>query len=510
MMATQDGKADIKDRMDFIGLDKESLLALSKVQGEIERHLPDALAGFYQKLATVPAVTRFFAEAGQMQRAEASQLDHWRAIATGKFDDAYVEASRRIGLRHAKIGLEPRWYIGGYGVIVDGLIRGVIKSYLGAERRTRRGLFSKATHSDRSEVADGMADAVTAIIKCVLVDIDMAVTVYFDKMMADSQARDRESAAKIEHAAELTGEVLQQLAGGDLTSRITADLDGGFAKIKSDTNAMADRFSNVMEQLQAASTQLRTATGEILSGANDLSTRTVRQAAAIEQTAASVEQLTNTVRENANSAKQASGLADRAAATAEAGGQVMQQVKGAMGNITDAANKIGAIIGMIDDIAFQTNLLALNASVEAARAGDAGRSFAVVAGEVRRLAEMAGSSSRDVKTLVDAALVAVKSGDELVTQASDVLDQLGDVVRESNHQMGAISEASATQSISLQEILGAIRQMDEMTQHNAALVEETNAAIEQAEAQASELDGIVDQFTLKPVTGQRGELRLVS
>jgi methyl-accepting chemotaxis protein len=123
---------------------------------------------------------------------------------------------------------------------------------------------------------------------------------------------------------------------------------------------------------------------------------------------------------------------------------------------------------------------------------------------------MAGSSSRDVKTLVDAALVAVKSGDELVTQASDVLDQLGDVVRESNHQMGAISEASATQSISLQEILGAIRQMDEMTQHNAALVEETNAAIEQAEAQASELDGIVDQFTLKPVTGQRGELRLVS
>jgi methyl-accepting chemotaxis protein len=329
-------------------------------------------------------------------------------------------------------------------------------------------------------------------------------------MMADSQARDRESAAKIEHAAELTGEVLQQLAGGDLTSRITADLDGGFAKIKSDTNAMADRFSNVMEQLQAASTQLRTATGEILSGANDLSTRTVRQAAAIEQTAASVEQLTNTVRENANSAKQASGLADRAAATAEAGGQVMQQVKGAMGNITDAANKIGAIIGMIDDIAFQTNLLALNASVEAARAGDAGRSFAVVAGEVRRLAEMAGSSSRDVKTLVDAALVAVKSGDELVTQASDVLDQLGDVVRESNHQMGAISEASATQSISLQEILGAIRQMDEMTQHNAALVEETNAAIEQAEAQASELDGIVDQFTLKPVTGQRGELRLVS
>ncbi len=172
----------------------------------------------------------------------------------------------------------------------------------------------------------------------------------------------------------------------------------------------------------------------------------------------------------------------------------MHQATEAMERITNSSNKISSIIGMIDDIAFQTNLLALNASVEAARAGDAGKGFAVVAVEVRRLAQSAASASSEVKALIEQSSVEVKGGSRLVAEAAAKLEAMLVAARSSNELMNSISRASQEQASAIEEVNAAVRQMDEMTQHNAALVEETNAAIEQTEAQASELDRIVDVF----------------
>ncbi len=295
-----------------------------------------------------------------------------------------------------------------------------------------------------------------------------------------------------------TGSVLAALADTDLTRRMEGDYKGAFARLKADTNAVADKLTEVVGQLRATSGSLKTATGEILSGANDLSERTTRQAATIEETSAAMEQLATTVLQNAERAREASGVATSVTRTAEEGGQVMHQATEAMERITQSSGKISNIIGLIDDIAFQTNLLALNASVEAARAGDAGKGFAVVAVEVRRLAQSAAQASADVKVLIEQSAGEVKGGSRLVLDAASKLEAMLAAARASNELMNGIARDSAEQAGAIEEVNTAVRTMDEMTQHNAALVEEINAAIEQTEAQASRLDRIVDIFALEP------------
>ncbi|MCW5720333.1 MAG: globin-coupled sensor protein [Devosia sp.] len=339
-----------------------------------------------------------------------------------------------------------------------------------------------------------MSGALVAVLKSMLLDIDIGVTAYFEKLTDEAQAADGAARAKTEHAVAATGAVLQDVARGDLTSRVEDKLDPAFDQIKHDTNAVAERLTTIVAQLQRTSRSLKTATGEILSGANDLAERTSRQAATIEETTTSIEQLSGAVEENARRAATASQKAQAVAQSATAGGAVMNEANSAMSAIETSSAKISNIIGMIDDIAFQTNLLALNASVEAARAGDAGKGFAVVAVEVRRLAQSAADASSEVKKLIETSAAEVRNGSQLVSKAAEMLLDILSGAQESATLIDTIAQANRTQSASLDEVKVAVRQMDEMTQHNAALVEQTNAAIEQTDGQVGELDRIVEVF----------------
>ena len=298
-------------------------------------------------------------------------------------------------------------------------------------------------------------------------------------------------------AVGLLGSALARLADGELSTRIDTVFEGEIDSVRKGFNEMAERLSQIMSKLCETSSVLKTATGEILSGANDLADRTTRHAAAIEETSATMEELSNTVRDNATRTQAASENSDALSAAASSTGAVMSEANLAMERISSSSSKISNIIGMIDDIAFQTNLLALNASVEAARAGDAGKGFAVVAVEVRRLAQSAAGASSEVKALVEQSATEVSTGSKLVSSAAAKLDAMVEGVRQSGNLIAEIASATQRQSASIGEVTSTIRDMDEMTQHNAALVEEMNAAIEQTENQARELDDIVEVFTLE-------------
>jgi len=303
--------------------------------------------------------------------------------------------------------------------------------------------------------------------------------------------------ATVERGVGDAGAVLSALARTDLTQRMQGDHKGVFDRLRTDINRVSDTLAAIVGRLREASGGVRVATGEILSGANDLAERTSKQAAAIEETSAATEQLAKAVVDNATRTDEASARARSVAEAAAGTGDVVRKATGAMERISSSSSKISNIIGMIDDIAFQTNLLALNASVEAARAGDAGKGFAVVAVEVRRLAQSAAKASSDVKVLIEQSARDVTDGTRLVSDASDRLLAMLDGVRENSEQLLAIAKASRGQSGAIGEITAAIRHMDEMTQHNAALVEETNAAIEQTESRAGDLDAIVETFVVE-------------
>ncbi|WP_332688625.1 methyl-accepting chemotaxis protein [Devosia sp.] len=355
-----------------------------------------------------------------------------------------------------------------------------------------------ANQAERARMMEGLQRAFGNVVDAAIAgDFSRRVDAEFPDVELNALARSVNSLVEtVDRGLTETGEVLAALADANLTLRMRGDYEGAFARLKADTNAVAEKLGDIVGQLRQTSGSLKTATGEILSGANDLSERTTKQAATIEETSAAMEQLASTVLENAKKAEAASVQAKSVSATAEEGGQVMAQATDAMDRITQSSGKISNIIGLIDDIAFQTNLLALNASVEAARAGDAGKGFAVVAVEVRRLAQSAASASADVKVLIEQSANEVKGGSRLVADAAAKLAGMLGAIRDNTTALEAISRESRDQAGAIEEVNVGVRLMDEMTQHNAALVEETNAAIEQTEAQASELDRIVDIFTI--------------
>ena len=294
-------------------------------------------------------------------------------------------------------------------------------------------------------------------------------------------------------------QVAQTIAAGDLSCRIEVESGDEFGKLQQALKDMAGSLAAIVSQVRTSTDSVATASNQIATGNLDLSSRTEEQASSLEETASSMEELTSTVRQNADNARQANQLVVSTADIAVKGGEVMGQVVGTMVSIKESSRKIADIIGVIDGIAFQTNILALNAAVEAARAGEQGRGFAVVATEVRSLAQRSAGAAKEIKALIEDSVGKVDAGSKLVDAAGRTMDEIVDSVKRVTGIMSGIAAAGQEQSAGIEQVNQAITQMDDVTQQNAALVEEAAAAAESLQEQAGKLAQAVSVFKLDEV-----------
>ncbi|MES3027213.1 MAG: globin-coupled sensor protein [Pseudomonadota bacterium] len=474
----------IDERLAFMRLDDDARTALRLAKPLIMDALPLALDDFYAQIQSHPETRKFFSSADHVTNAKRRQAHHWEKISAGEFDSDYVAAVTKVGEIHARIGLKPRWYIGGYALLLEALIKAVLTA------RWPRNGFGR-----RTPPVDQVASELGALAKATLLDMDYAITVYLDAAEAARKATEAQVlGVERETVATNIGYGLAALAAGDLTYRMAGEMPEEYQALKDDFNRAVSQLGTAIQTVAETTGGIGASSDELAQASDDLSRRTEQQAAGLEQTAAALDEITATVKQTSDGARHASRTVGEAKQQAERSGEIVTQAIDAMGAIEASSRQIGQIIGVIDEIAFQTNLLALNAGVEAARAGEAGRGFAVVASEVRALAQRSAEAAKEIKALISASGEQVARGVELVGETGAALQSIVTKVAEIDTVITGISASAQEQATGLAQVNAAVNQMDQVVQQNAAMVEQTSAATHSLKGEASELVALVSRF----------------
>ena len=262
-------------------------------------------------------------------------------------------------------------------------------------------------------------------------------------------------------------------------------------------NSLSSNIATLVREIRASSQTAMTLSDQLSSRSAQLSVKTEQQSASLVQTAASMEEMAASTKNNADNTRLASEQANLATLQARKGGELMGQVANNMQSITDCAQQMTEIISLIDGIAFQTNILALNAAVEAARAGDHGKGFSVVAGEVRSLAHRSAEAAKNIKSLIEVTSHNVTQGVNVVSEAEknmhDIVTGSGNVSR----LMDEISASTSEQEKGISQITQALSEPERVTQSNVSMVEELNGSSDVLRNQVIELQTRTRNFRLE-------------
>lgn len=468
MIVTETSHSPLAQRLNFYHLNPNDS-DFASIAKAMEKLVNPALDKLYSKVAATPETAKFFSGKPAMDRAHAAQASHWQKIFSMGLNDIYFAASKKIGDVHARIGLEPRWYIGGYATILEQVITGILtQGFKGLSRRRK---------------AD--ARMISTLVKVALLDMDIAVTRYFEV----------EEERRLE-VIRAIGNALAHIADGDLTTTLPK-LPKDYTQLESDFRRALEHLCDTFGDILDGSGQIASSATEIRTASDDLARRSEQQAASLEESAAAMDELTGAIAMTNSAMNELSNSVNRTHYSAKGGGEVVRQAISAMDEIEKGSSEIAKIISIIDDIAFQTNLLALNAGVEAARVGEHGRGFAVVANEVRSLAQSSAEAAEQIKRLIKNSVSQVSNGVRMVNEVGKALNSIMSQVSETSEVATRITESSATQSLNLKQINSAIAEMSEATQRNAAVVEQSNAAAHSMEAEATRVADAVGQFQVR-------------
>ena len=474
------------ERLAFAGLDAELRDLLRRSRPELERHLKTGLRDLFHRFQSFPEAARNFESEQQIERLHDLQASHWGVLTDARFDTVYAERVKVLSDAESRMGLDPRWHVAGHAVILDHLVAGAIvdmapKSLLGGRKRERE-----------------LLDLVSALVRLVMVDVEIAVSLRFNEQRQKHQralAEQRE--ADQAQAIQTFSDVIAALADRDLTATLPADVPDAYGELAALLTQAIGGMRSSVETTGAHGDRAGAMTTTLADGARSFAAASTEQSGRLREAAQALSDVTGRVKGSAAETAAAEKAAAETRRSAEASGDVVGRAISAMADIENSAEKIGQIIGVIDEIAFQTNLLALNAGIEAARAGETGRGFAVVAQEVRALAQRSAEAAREIKTLVNGTKNQVDAGVDMVHRTQDAIGGIVRQVAQINDTIAGIARDTHEQAGSLGRLSVEIGSVSERVAVNADAARQAGDGADELHSVILELGRTVREFRVE-------------
>ncbi len=461
----------IEERLTFLEFNAAQRRVLASAQPLLRKCIGPALDRFYTRVRATPEMARMFRSNSHIDAAKSAQMGHWMRIATGKFDQDYYDAVSRIGKVHATIGLEPRWYIGGYAMILEEIMAAVERTVSPWRRLFRPG-------TDAGKIS-------RALVKAAMLDMDLSISIYF-----------REAEAERTQAIGALDRAMSRLADGDLVHEID-DLPNTYLSLTQSYNKSLANLRGTIGSVVQTSSAIQGGAGEIARASEDLARRTESNAASLEQAAATLQQVEDRVKVTAGGAQETLEIAGGALNAVGQGRGVAVDAVQAMRTVLESARGIDGVIEGLDKIAFQTRVLAMNAAVEAGRAGEAGRGFAVVADLVSSLAMRSEEEARRARDGLSATRNEIEEAASAVTRVDQELERIAGEVDRVHKLVASMASDNDAQAIAISEINQTVSVMDRSTQQNAAMVEQTSAATRSLSSDATALAAQAGLFQIE-------------